>query len=105
MKKEQKKEFELQIINSIEKLLSTHDAKAAEKVKRHIKDAGKTVAKKFYKAAKLNAEEVAKMAAKAAVKTPVKKAAVAVTAVTAKANSPKKAAASKKVRPARKKSK
>lgn len=103
MKKEQKKEFELQIINSIEKLLSSHDAKAAEKVKRHIKDAGKTVAKKFYKAAKSNAEQVARIA-KTASKTPVKKTTVAVAAVTTKTAGTKKTPV-KKARPAKRKSK
>ena len=96
MKKEQKKEFEVQIIRSIEQLLSAHDAKAAEKVKKHIKDAGKTVARKFYKAAKSNAAQVVKMTGKA--KQAAAKPAVAVAAVTTKSVkkvTPKKAQPSK----------
>lgn len=104
MKKEQKKEFELQIIRSIEQLLSTHDSKAAEKVKKHIKDAGKNVAKKFYKAARVNAEQAAKIAAKASVKPASAKTAVAVAAVTTKTAGTKKAAA-KVSKPVKKKKK
>lgn len=52
MNKEQKKEFEQKIILSIEQVLTAHNAKAADKVTKHIREAGKTVAKKFAKAIK-----------------------------------------------------
>jgi hypothetical protein len=52
MKKEQRKEFEQKIITSIEQLLMGHDVLAARKIKKHIREAGKTIAKKFAKAIK-----------------------------------------------------
>lgn len=52
MNKEQKKEFEQKIILSIEQVLAAHNPKAAGKVTKHIREAGKTVAKKFAKAVK-----------------------------------------------------
>ena len=67
MNKEQKKEIEQKIILSIEDILSKHNAKAAEKISRHIREAGKTVAKKFAKTVKQQSEKKSKT--KKAVKT------------------------------------
>lgn len=50
MTKEQRKELENAIVTSLDVLLSRHNPAAAEKVKKHVKEAGKTIAKKFFKA-------------------------------------------------------
>lgn len=86
MKKEQRKALEKEIIASIEQLLSKHNEKATEKVRRHIKDAGKIILKKFSRAVKQQGKKEKTPA------TSVKKAAAATLKVPAK-----KAKASKKI--------
>jgi hypothetical protein len=80
MKKEQRKAFEKEISASITKLLSKHNAKAADKIRKHIKDAGKTISKKFAKALKHQEDKApakkvspVKRAAAATLKVPAKK--------------------------------
>lgn len=50
MKKTLKKELETILVKAINEVLLKHDAPAAKKIKKNIKDAGKTISKKFVKA-------------------------------------------------------
>lgn len=76
-KKELRKELELTLVKTIEEVLSKKNAESAKKIRKTTYEAGKMIAKKFYKAAK--EKKVTKPAVKTKSKTVAKTKAKVVT--------------------------
>jgi hypothetical protein len=66
--KEARKKLQADIISAIENTLSQQSQSIAGKMKVHVKDAGKKLAKRFFKTVKVVAKEAAKQNGKAVAK-------------------------------------
>lgn len=76
MNKSSKKELEKKVTTTLSEMFSRHGKSAAVEIKKHIKDAGKLLVKKFSKAIKKTEKKKKQLKAKSVVKkkaTPRKK--------------------------------